>query len=174
MCETPATPTSAARRCSSARPAVPRPSPSCTSPAPCSSTTATTSRADRTRLAAYGTYAYSRAERTLFVANNTTGDFEHGVLGFRVADDCALVPAWHALLGPEPAILAPPVVANGVVYAGTGFGREVYALNSQTGEPLWVSPRLEGAVYGAPTVVDGRLYVGAWDEHLHAFAPSPG
>jgi outer membrane protein assembly factor BamB len=123
------------------------------------------------QLLAYGTYAYASALRTLFVANNSTGDFSHGLLAFRVGPACTLAPAWQQAVGPDPAVLSPPVVANGVVYLGTGFGRELHAFEAGTGRPLWSSGRLGGAVYGAPTVSGGRLYAGAWDERMHAFAP---
>ncbi len=129
---------------------------------------------DGRRLGAYGTYAYSATARTLFVANNTTGDFTHGLLAFRVSAACTLEPLWQQAVGPEPAILSPPVVAAGVVYLGTGFDDELWAFDASTGRPLWTSPRLTGAVYGGPTVANGRLYAGAWDRRLHAFAPSAG
>ena len=129
---------------------------------------------DATKLGAYGTYAYSRSARTLFVANNTTGNFTHGLLALRVSAGCRLEPAWQQAVGPDPAYLSPPVTANGVVYLGTGFGRELWAFDAATGRPLWTSPRLGGAVYAAPTVAEGRLYAAAWDGRLHAYAPASG
>jgi outer membrane protein assembly factor BamB len=126
----------------------------------------------RDLLAAYGTYAYSRAVRTLYVANNSTGDFTHGLVALRVNAACALELAWQQAAGPDPAVLTPPTVANGVVYMGTGFGREVQAFDATTGARLWTSPAFEKPVYAAPTVVNGHLYAGAWDERLHAFAPA--
>ena len=87
---------------------------------------------------------------------------------------CALEPAWQQSVGPDPAVLSPPVTANGVVYLGTGFGRELWAFDAASGRPLWTSGRLDGAVYGGPTVANGRLYAGAWDGRIHAFAPAAG
>jgi outer membrane protein assembly factor BamB len=123
-------------------------------------------------LGTYGTYAWSAAARTLFVANNSTGDHPHGLLALRLGPACRLARAWAQPVGPDPAVNSPPVVANGVVYFATGFGREVHAFEAATGRPLWTSPRLAGAAYGAPTVANGRLYVAAWDERLHAYAPA--
>ena len=123
-------------------------------------------------LGEFGTYAWSAAARTLFVANNSTGDLPHGLLALRLGADCRLGLAWSAPEGPDPAVLSPPVVANGVVYLATGFAREVHAFDAATGGRLWTSPRLEGPAYGGPTIANGRLYVAAWDRRLHAYAPS--
>ncbi|MDX6650532.1 MAG: hypothetical protein QOJ97_2483 [Solirubrobacteraceae bacterium] len=122
-------------------------------------------------LGAYGTYAWSAAARTLFVANNSSGDLAHGLLALTLDASCTLQPLWSAPVGADPAVLSPPVVANGVVYLATGFGREVWAFEAATGRALWTSPRLDGAAYGAPTIANGRLYVAAWDQRLHAYAP---
>jgi outer membrane protein assembly factor BamB len=124
-------------------------------------------------LGAYGTYAWSAGARTLFVANNSSGDLAHGLLGLRLDETCRLARSWSAQVGPDPAILSPPVTANGVVYLGTGFGRELWAFDAATGAVLWSAPGLEGAVYGAPTVANGRLYVAGWDELLRAYGPTP-
>jgi outer membrane protein assembly factor BamB len=126
----------------------------------------------RDLLGAFGTYAWSAAARMLYVANNSSGDLTHGLLAFRVSAACRLEPAWQQPVGPDPAVLSPPVVANGVVYLGTGYGRELHAFEAATGRPLWSSSRLGGAVYGGPAVAGGRLYAGAWDGRLHAFAPA--
>ena len=123
-------------------------------------------------LGAYGTYAWSAGARTLFVANNTSGDLPHGLDALRLTEACTLAPLWSADAGPDPAVLSPPVTANGVVYLATGFGREVWAFDAAGGRPLWTSPRLPGAVYGAPAVVNGRLLVAGWDERLRAYAPA--
>lgn len=123
-------------------------------------------------LGAYGTYAWSTGARTVYVANNSSGDLPHGLNALRLDATCRLQPSWSAPVGPDPAVLSPPVVANGVVYMATGFGREVHAFEAATGRALWTSPRLDGAAYGAPTVANGRLYVAAWDQRLHAYAPA--
>lgn len=127
---------------------------------------------DRDSLGALGTYAWTARARTLFVANNSAGDYPRGLLAFRVGAGCTLQALWQQPLPAGDALLSPPVTANGVVYLGAGTGREVLAFDAATGAPLWSSGRLGGAVYGGPTVVGGRLYAGAWDGHIHAFAPA--
>jgi outer membrane protein assembly factor BamB len=124
---------------------------------------------------AFGTYAYSSSRRLLYVANNTDSDdgaFTHGLVVLRVTAGCMLAPAWQHPVGPDPAINSPPIVANGVVYLGTGFGAELWAFHAATGRPLWRA-LLPGGVYAAPSVVNGRLYAVAWDGRLRAFAPAP-
>jgi outer membrane protein assembly factor BamB len=122
-------------------------------------------------LGTYGTYAWSAAARTLYVANNSSGDLPHGLLALTLDGSCTLQPLWSAPVGTDPALLSPPVVANGVVYLATGFGREVWAFEAATGRALWTSPRLDGAAYGGPAVANGRLFVAAWDQRLHAYTP---
>jgi outer membrane protein assembly factor BamB len=123
-------------------------------------------------LGTYGTYAWSAQARMLFVMNNSTGLFPHGLLAWRLDDRCFLVPSWSYGAGPDPALYSPPVVANGVVYFTTGFGRYLVAVDAETGESLWRSPPLERPAYGGPTIANGRLYLAAWDQRLHAYAPA--
>jgi outer membrane protein assembly factor BamB len=129
---------------------------------------------DRTRLAALGTYAYATSTRTLYVANNTTGDHPLGLLAFTVGAECTLQPAWQHALPADTATMSPPITAGGVVYLGTGTGRQLLAFDARTGARLWSSGRLDGALYGGPAVANGRVYAGAWDGRLHAFAPANG
>ena len=106
------------------------------------------------------------------MANNSTGDFSHGLVALRVTSGCRLAPAWSQPVGPDPAILSPPAVANGVVYLATGFGREVHAFEAASGRPLWASGNLGGAIHGGPIVAGGRLFVAGWDARLRAFSPA--
>src|SRR5205085_7577425 len=69
---------------------------------------------DRTQLAAYGTYAYSARTRTLFVANNTSGDQLRGPLALPVGGACALQAPWRRPAPASAAFMAPPVAAGGV------------------------------------------------------------
>ena len=67
-------------------------------------------------------------------------------------------------------VVPPPTVANGVVYFGLAGNSAVVALDAITGTPLWKSGSdIQGAVYGAPMVVNGQLFVGAMDGNLYAF-----
>jgi hypothetical protein len=124
-------------------------------------------------LGTFGTYAWSAARRTLFVANNSAGDLPQGLVALRLTVACGLELAWSQPAGPDPGVLSPPVTANGVVYVATGYDRHVLAFAADTGQVLWTSPRLNGGAYGAPTVASGRLFVAGWDGLLHAYAPGP-
>jgi outer membrane protein assembly factor BamB len=57
-----------------------------------------------------------------------------------------------------------------VVYYGDGYGNELFAFDATSGTQLWSSgATIGGSIYGAPTVVNGRVFVGAWDGKLYAF-----
>ncbi len=73
---------------------------------------------------------------------------------------------------------ASPTIANGIVYASflakypcpkgePGEGGFVFAWNADTGEQLWAValPPVESS----PLVVNGTVYVGAWDKKVYAF-----
>jgi outer membrane protein assembly factor BamB len=61
-------------------------------------------------------------------------------------------------------------VANGVVYLTGGFGAVVHAINASAGMELRTpKSELQGFVFAAPAIVNGQLYVGAYDHHLHAY-----
>lgn len=116
-----------------------------------------------------GVASYWRAARTLYVANpNRRGPFPRGILAFRVNGHCRLALRWHA---PGPGKLtSSPTIANGVLYYGTGRANRVVALDARTGKRLWrTATGVTGAVYNAPSVAGGTLYVGSWDGKVHAF-----
>ncbi len=75
--------------------------------------------------------------------------------------------------------LAPPAVANGVVYVGCGSSNgdfapaAVYALNASTGATLW-SYTTGGQVWGSPAVANGVVYVGSFDSNVYALNASTG
>jgi len=58
-------------------------------------------------------------------------------------------------------------VANGVVYFGS-FDDVFYALDIETGEPLWTYQACS-AISSGPAVVDGMVYMTSWDGSLYAF-----
>lgn len=62
-----------------------------------------------------------------------------------------------------------PVVADGVVYVGTGTGK-VYALNATAGYDIWEFPRdaYIGSIVGSLVLDRGILYVGSCDGKLYA------
>nr|WP_239157960.1 serine/threonine-protein kinase [Streptomyces sp. SID13726] len=68
---------------------------------------------------------------------------------------------WSTPTGAAPT--SEPMVADGVVYAGT-FGDRVQALDARTGKRLWAAPA--GADAGRPALVGGTLMVGSGGERM--------
>ena len=57
-----------------------------------------------------------------------------------------------------------------MVYYGNGYGNQLFAFDANSGAQLWSSgSTIQGAIYEAPTVVNGRVLVGAWDGKLYSF-----
>jgi outer membrane protein assembly factor BamB len=82
---------------------------------------------------------------------------------FDIANDAAT-----GVLGGTGTLQNTPVVADGCVYLSTSQGF-VLALNADTGERVWTSPKMDGGaagslvggvITGSPTVVGGVVYVG--------------
>ena len=68
--------------------------------------------------------------------------------------------------------LSSPVVADGVVYFGSGDGN-CYALDAATGAKKWAF-ETKGVVHSSPALVDGTLYFGSWDTYLYAVDAATG
>src|SRR6266581_1446169 len=120
-----------------------------------------------------GIPAWSDTTHLLYISNssdsNSTGT-KHGMVALSVGANCNLNLAWQTTIGPNFASVSPPTVAGGVVYYGDGPGRQLLAFDAVTGTQLWSSgSTIRGAIYGAPIVVNGRVFVGAWDHKLYAF-----
>jgi outer membrane protein assembly factor BamB len=116
-----------------------------------------------------GVAAFWPKQRLLYVANpHRSGRYKPGLLAFRVTKRCRLSLEWQAK---RPGNLtSSPTVANGVVYYGEGHGNKLVAFDARNGKRLWTSGGVFGdAVWNAPSVVNGAVYAGSWDEHLHAF-----
>jgi outer membrane protein assembly factor BamB len=119
-----------------------------------------------------GVAAWSNNLNLLFAANPVDStSFSHGMVAFSdPSPACTLTAAWTARVGAIGGVASPPIVANGVVYYGTG--NVEYALNAATGALLWTSgSTITAPIHGAAIVVNGVLYVPSWDHKLHAFAP---
>ncbi|MFP4554452.1 MAG: PQQ-binding-like beta-propeller repeat protein [Actinomycetota bacterium] len=68
-------------------------------------------------------------------------------------------------------IASPPVVTNDAVYFGTETG-SVYAVDSDTGDPLWEEPWKTGNyVRASPVVIEGAVYVASGDGNVYALGP---
>ena len=97
-----------------------------------------------------------------------TGSSERGCSHF--ASTPTAPSSWRGKPGQWSEYGSTPTVANGVVYYGDGFGPRVHAVNATTGQALWSSgAELTRAVFAAPVVANGQLYVAAWDHKLHAY-----
>jgi outer membrane protein assembly factor BamB len=124
-----------------------------------------------------GDAAYSSADNMLYVSNpigSADGVYTYGMNAFSVGAGCHLTKAWQRQFGTprNTGVVSPPTVANGVVYEGDGLDHTVEALNSRTGAVLWTSAStIPGAVFAAPTVVDGHVFAVAWDDTVYAFGP---
>jgi len=67
-------------------------------------------------------------------------------------------------------IASAPVVTNDAVYFGTETGW-VYAVDADTGEPLW-QWQAESYVRASPVVVEGAVYIASGDGKVFAVGPS--
>jgi outer membrane protein assembly factor BamB len=120
-----------------------------------------------------GIPAWSDATQFLYIGNSSDSNSattKHGMVAFSVDANCQLQLAWQTTVGPNFASVSPPTVAGGVVYYGDGSGNQLLAFDATSGTQLWSSgSTISGGIYGAPIVVNGRVFVGAWDNKLYAF-----
>jgi outer membrane protein assembly factor BamB len=115
-----------------------------------------------------GTAAYWPQRRLLYVSNpKHRGRYLPGIVAFRVTGRCRLSLAWN-VRGPTH-LTSSPTVANGVLYYGNGPGGHIVALDARTGRHL-TKLNVHGAIYNAPSVVDGVVYAGSWHGRLYAFS----
>ncbi len=67
-----------------------------------------------------------------------------------------------------------PVVRDGIAYFGD-LGHEVHAVSLSDCRPVWDAPaKLGGAVVAPPVIVNGRLYLGAFDREFYAVDAATG
>lgn len=107
-----------------------------------------------------GTPAYDPVTHALYVA------IPRGLTKLDVGPNCTAKFDWQVQIGATG--YGVPVIANGVVYAAGG--NVLYAVDANTGSVLWNSgSTITGNIAAAPAVVNGRVYVAAWDGHLYSF-----
>lgn len=58
-----------------------------------------------------------------------------------------------------------PTADGSIVYLAA-MDHRIYALNGETGEPLWVSEDVGGAMVGQPVLYDSTLYLGTFNNEL--------
>jgi eukaryotic-like serine/threonine-protein kinase len=68
--------------------------------------------------------------------------------------------------------LSSPVVANGIIYFGSGDSH-VYAIDAESGSLVW-KYKTDGIVHTTPAVSEGILFIGSWDTYLYALEASSG
>jgi len=73
---------------------------------------------------------------------------------------------------PFDVFLSSPVVAQGMVYFGSGDGH-LYAVDAATGELRWKF-QTGDVVHASPAYAGGVLYVGSWDSYLYAVDAATG
>jgi outer membrane protein assembly factor BamB len=125
-----------------------------------------------------GLPAFDPTRNRLYVGNpadSNQGTYLHGLIALDALPNCMLYLAWQQQVGmnatpsqDNPAIS--PVVANGVVYYAEGAASQVAAFDANSGIMLWSTGVLiKGGIFTSPTVVNGQLFVPAYDHHLYAF-----
>jgi len=91
---------------------------------------------------------------------------------------------WNYTTGSNRQVGSSPAVANGVVYAGAGIDvgmggsgdGAVYAVNASTGAAIWSLQLPNDGTQKAmdlssPVVVEGRMYIGSYNNTVYAFGP---
>ncbi len=120
-----------------------------------------------------GIPAWSDATHLLYIGNSSDSNsdvFKHGMVAFSVDANCQLSLAWQTIAGYNFEVVSPPTVAGGLVYYGTGAGSQLLAFDAVIGTQLWSSgTTIHGPIFGAPMIVNGQVFVGAWDGKLYAF-----
>jgi outer membrane protein assembly factor BamB/calcineurin-like phosphoesterase family protein len=70
-------------------------------------------------------------------------------------------------------LVASPAIRNCIVFTGAS-DRVFRAVDLKTGELLWHFDSLAGFIEARPAIADGKVIVGAWDEHLYCFNEQSG
>ena len=83
-----------------------------------------------------------------------------------------LQPKNQTIADPFDVFLSSPVVANGIVYFGSGDGN-VYALDAAAGDLRWKF-KTGDVVHASPALVDGVLFFGSWDSYFYAVDAATG
>jgi outer membrane protein assembly factor BamB len=101
-------------------------------------------------------------------AQSVDGTYKQGLLAFKLDSSCNLQLAWQSPA--NVAVGSTPTIANGIVYYTGGFAGTIHAVDANTGTELWASKsEVQRPILATPVVVNGQLYAGAYDNHLHAW-----
>jgi len=81
-------------------------------------------------------------------------------------------PAAETMPDPFDFFLSSPVIANGIVYFGSG-DTNIYALDADTGSLKWKF-KTGDVVHASPAVANGILFMGSWDSYFYALDAATG
>ena len=83
-----------------------------------------------------------------------------------------MLPKTQTIADPFDTFLSSPVVAQGVVYFGSGDGN-LYAVDAATGEGRWKF-KTGDVVHASPAYANGVLFFGSWDSYFYAVDAATG
>lgn len=76
--------------------------------------------------------------------------------------------------GAQDRIIGGPLIADGTVYVPSA-DRKLYALDLETGQPVWTQPFEAGhSLWSAPLMNGSHIYIAALDHHVYALNPQNG
>lgn len=105
--------------------------------------------------------AYSPVTHALYVSA------PKGLTRLNIGPNCTISVAWQTAITADG--LSVPAATPQLVFASSGTGT-LYAIDAQTGSILWNSgSTIQARIAAEPTVVNGHVYVSAWDGHIYAF-----
>ncbi len=81
-------------------------------------------------------------------------------------------PASETMPDPFDFFLSSPVVANDLVYFGSG-DTNIYALDAATGTLKWKF-KAGDVVHASPAFANGTIYIGSWDSYFYALDAATG
>ena len=81
-------------------------------------------------------------------------------------------PANETMPDPFDFFLSSPVIANGIVYFGSG-DTNIYALDTSSGTLKWKF-KAGDVVHASPAFANGTIYVGSWDSYFYALDAATG
>jgi PQQ-like domain len=105
--------------------------------------------------------AYDPARRALYAVTGTQA------VRIDIRSDCSAAVRWHLPLQTD-SLNGSPTVAGGTVWLSTSGGPGLVGLEAGTGRLVATLP-LPGLTVTAPTVLDGRLFIGTFTGQLVAF-----
>jgi len=126
---------------------------------------------------AAGLVYFNSYDSAFYAVDEFTGQLKwkfstNGELRFSAKHIHGMEPASELMPDPFDFFLSSPVVANGVVYFGSG-DHDVYAVDAATGSLKWKF-RTGDVVHATPALADNVLYIGSWDAYLYALNADTG